>query len=431
MGRISLTGILTFAVAGCSFLEPSSEAEKWVIQEVESLSAIEARFDAMRRMAFKSGSVMSNLAIQADTEAVNRSAAFFELNAAQLELSVVNSQWYPQMRPIASVSTSGTKSLGISVEQKIWDFGRANAEHGVAKSAVKMAEINFWIERNEAVYDTLDAWLDAQKSLIRISELKSLKSELEEFHAAISDRTTGGISGRREMIEIDVAVREMVRETLDEQLLLTVAQTKLNKAIDKDAAPYLTAEVNDLSGCIDIEEDEESPEHALARLKVVKAEFERRTLSTMRFPALVGGVNIPAEGRPSVTVRLDTRNFLGSGMKARMAAANQTTSAILRDYHRIKRAVHLDLAGLRAELNSQLKSLANLKKLINSAEENIEIFDELFASGQVRIIEGIQLVKEASETRRDYLDRKVDSARTCIRIARIRGALVKFRDKSG
>jgi len=420
--------LLTICVACTPVPSPAEEARER-LAAVEEFTAAPADI-AVPRQALAPESALARLARRAATESLRQSSAIFALQEARNDVLAVQSRWYPQVRPVAAADTSGDVSIGIAVEQRIWDFGRVRADLDRARNAVTIARVNLWVERNEAVFEALDAYLDAQGSLGRLGDLNALQEELSDLRTAIEGRASGGVAGRGEVLDIDIAQNRAQREILTERSNLAVARDRVRQAIgatgDFDLPRLGDA---DTAGCsVQGGDAAEPPELALARLDVVAAGLQRNAVRARQFPVIVGAADVTTsrdDSDPVGTLRIGASDLLGWDRRARLEAADQAAFAAAQNHANTQRTVGQDLDALLADLDRQRESLTALTLLAASSADSQSVFWALFDSGQVSLTEGIRLTEEASRSRRAVLDAKVDLVRTCVRLARIEGALTE------
>jgi outer membrane protein TolC len=368
------------------------------------------------------------LALKAQSEAVRQSRATFEVSAATSEAAAIRTLRYPQIRPIASVNAEGETNFALGAQQQIWDFGRIRAQKDEADTAVDVAEVRYWIELNEAVFTALDAYLDVQVSRTRLTEYGTLLSFLKQLEGRVQERSSGGVAGRSEAIDLSVALQKAERAVLNEEVAVLNAERLLRESVGPASGNVRADTLATAGDCLSVGSGAQAPELVIARLEIVRARYRLDGVRARRFPAIVGSASIDQTGTTSAGLSLDASDLLSWDRPARLAAAEQAVNGAIQNYNVLQRSIARDLGELTAERSNQAAILPRLAALARSAEENQSVFWDLFDSGQVQITEGIQLAEEVGASRMAVSDLSVEMIRSCIRIARIRGALTEFVD---
>lgn len=391
---------------------------------VEEITVSDAGFDIPESFV-RRGSTLAELAGRADVEAIRQSTAAFEVASATSEAAAVRTQWYPQIQPIASVDSDGESRVGVGARQQVWDFGRTRAEINGADASIRVSEVNFWIERNEAVFTALDAYLDAQVSRRRLAEYSTLLASLSRLQTAVEQRSSGGVGGRGEFLDIDVAIRRAERTVLEEEVDLRTALSIVSQSLGAASDAGLPVGSIGLADCSITESQIEPPELQLARLNVIQSGFQRDAVLARRFPTVVANASIDTSGDTAAGLSLDASDLLGWDRRARVEAAEQTARGAMQNYIVTERNIEQSIQELDLNLASQRAILPQLRQLVSAAEESEAVFWDLFDSGQVQITEGVRLAEERSDANIAVSDLETEIVRTCLRIARIRGSLIE------
>lgn len=379
------------------------------------------------------GTQLSNLADRIDEVAIVRSSAVQKVRAAEAELQARRFDNYPQIRPTASapLSGGGSASIGLSIEQLIWDGGRIRARLSDAELKIAEASLRAWAERNEAVHDGLEAYVNIARYEARILELGSLEQKLGGINTLLETRLAGGVADRGELLRMNVALQELQRRLVSDTAALRQARADFVRQLpDEDNTPALRDLRAAVSQCSRVWPDSEAPADALARVSTDRAEASEELVRAQRFPRVViaSGSNYSQDGfsEPTVGFRIDASDMLGLGRNANLEAVEASSQAAAAAYTFQKDATMADLARLEAGFDGLQSDAASLRELVQQNGATLDLYEEQLSVGSIALTDGIVLHREQSDTIITLFDVETGSLLNCLLSAQRRGLLAKF-----
>lgn len=440
LGRCFACAVLTVPVLGCGqtpIFSPSQERPMEAGTEVITDNPAAPHLEAIVRPAAKTnlvaGTRLSTLAERIDEVAIDRSSTVQQVRAAEAELQARRFDNYPQIRPTASapLTGGGSASIGLNLEQLIWDGGRIRARLSDADLKIAEASLRAWAERNEAVLDGLEAYVNMARYEARISELGDLRQNLGEINTLLKTRLAGGVADRGELLRMNIALQELQRRHVSDTAALRQARTdfvrQLPNANHTPALPDLRAAA---SQCSRVWPDSEAPADALARVTTARARALEGVVRAQRFPKvlLAGGSNYSQDGfsEPTIGIRLDASDMLGLGRQADLEAAEASSQAAAAAYALRKDETLADLAGLEANFNGLQSDAASLRELVRQNEATLDLYEEQLDAGSIALTDGIDLHREQSDGLITLIDVEADILQNCLSSLARRGLLAKF-----
>jgi outer membrane protein, adhesin transport system len=432
--------VLTVPVLGCAQGPTSSpsqelpaEAGTEVLTDTPAAPPLEATVRPATRTNLVAGTRLSTLAAQIDEVAIVRSSTVQQVRAAEAELQARRFDSYPQIRPTASapLTGGGSASLGLSIEQLIWDGGRIRARLSDAELKIAEASLRAWAERNEAVHDGLEAYVNMARYEARIVELGRLNQKLGEIKSLLETRLAGGVADRGELLRMNVALQELKRRLVSDTAALRQARAdflrQLPDAINTPSLPDLRAAS---SQCSRVWPVSEAPADALARVTTARAAISEEVVRAQRFPKvlLAGSSNYSQDGfsEPTIGIRLDASDMLGLGRKANLEAAEASSQAAAAAYALQKDETMTDLARLDADFDRLQSDVASLREFVQQNEASLDLYEEQLDAGSIALTDGIVLHREQSDTLITLIDVEADSLLNCLSSSARRGLLARF-----
>lgn len=376
------------------------------------------------------------LARTLDEAATARSAAVQEVRAAQARLQARHYDRFPQMRPTGSVALnhSSTASLGLSLQQVIWDGGRTSTRLGDAELGVAAAALRAWASRNEDVHEGLVAFIDISRLQARLRAYDTLDGELTALAELLDIRATGGVSDRGEALRMAVARQELQREIIQDTAALRRARTDLMRLMPSgiaiDPLPDLAQSAR---MCRRAWPSSEAPIDALARLSVSRSRLAEDLVRARRFPSLVLGMgaavtNVANGITPGVNINLDASDMLGLGGARAIEAAELDSEAMLAAYQIQRETTQAELDRLEENYAESHTEFQQLRALQQANEGVISLYREQLNVGSIPLTEGIILYREVTNIKIAIINFHADVLNNCLRSAEIRGLLAPFRD---
>ena len=378
------------------------------------------------------GSRLAELAGRLDQVAIEQSASLPEIQAAQAQLRALGFERYPQIRPTASAPlTDGSVSLNLNIEQLIWDGSRLRGRMTDAEIKVAEASLRAWAERNAAVYDGLEAYVDIARYQARLAALSGLKEELDAILLLLQTRAEGGVADRGELLRMNTALQSVDRRTVANRSSLRQAQTELPRLLAGARIPTSFSDIGTAANqCSRSWPDSEAPADALARVALSSAEVSEDIVRARRFPRVVlsGGSNYSQDGwsEPAIGIQLDTSDMLGFGRRNNVDAAIASTRAADASYALQRDETQADLAHLKAEYDGLRADATSLRALAQQSEAMLALYKEQLNAGSIPLTEGIVLHQERVDTLISLIDVEGDILMNCLRSSQRRGLLARF-----
>ena len=412
------TGASVFAT------DEQDKAENKLLAEINIL---------VEKRAIPATSPLSSLAEALDKVAVERSVPLQDLRAAQAERAAVQYERYPKITPTASapLTGGGDSSIGVNLEQTVWDGGRTR---GVIKDAdleISKARVDTWQDRNQVIYDGLFAFSDIQRYGARIAIYRALERDLVELNEILGDRVAGGVADRGEQLRMSLSLQEVQRDIVADQLERRTAEAALARLVSEDKWPTTNHALLSQTGlCSRDWPKHEAPDVAQARVRVMRAENQRNIVVARRMPKLLLGVGTiyDSDGfsKPTAALQVDASDMLGLGRKQSIKAAEAAYDGALRSYDLQKDDTDAELQKLEQNYNGYLSVIRQLRALRQTNTENLELYREQVEAGTIPIAEGITLFREGANTNIDLIYARARALENCLDAARIRGALAPF-----
>ena len=292
------------------------------------------------RSSLAEGSRLAELASRLDIEAIKRSSALHERSAAEAELDARRFDRFPQLVPTGSIPLNGNgnsafgrgnPSIGIAVEQMIWDGGRLRAQLSDTELKIADATIRSWIERNDDVYEGLVAYLEISRLEARLVVFQELEANLDIISRQLETRAAGGVADRGEMLRMVVALQELKRDILSDESEIRRARADLRRLLRSDLETQPLRDLGQASlQCNRSWTDLEMPRDALARIEVERTAESEKLLKARRFPRVTLGAGSAYYSNggwsgPGVAIQLDASDMLGLGRKSIGTAGRANT----------------------------------------------------------------------------------------------------------
>lgn len=415
---------------------PQNESEVAVLDVSAEEAQIPTESTMSRRrsseVSLVGGSRLADIAGQLDQVAIYRLAALPEVQAAQAQLRALRFDRYPKIRPTASAPlTGGSASLGLNIEQLIWDGGRIRGRMANAELKVAAASLKAWEERNSTVYDGLEAYVNITRYETRLRSLAGLKADLGAISALLQARLEGEVADRGELLRMNAAINSVERMSLADSSHLRQAQTDFSRLMgDTKNTGYLTDLGSATNQCSRSWPDTEAPADALARISLSRTEVSEDTVRAQRFPKVVlsGGTTYSQMGwsEPAIGIQLDASDMLGLGRRSTVDAASASTRAAEASYTLRKDETQADLARLEADFGGLRADVTSLRSLAQQGEATLDLYEEQLDVGSISLTDGIVLHREQVDTLISLIDTEADILLNCLRSSQRRGLLAPF-----
>ena len=385
------------------------------------------------RLSLKLGTRLAQIARKLDQVTIAQSSAVREIAAAVAQQRARGFERYPQMRPTASAPLTGgeTPSVGLAVEQLIWDGGRFRARMTEADMKVSEARLKAWEERNATVHEGLEAWVNISRHQARLAELAHLKRELHGIAALLKSRLQGGVADRGEPLKINVALQEVQRRIVTDTSAMRQARTDFLRLLPDWGSIEDASDLRAAAGqCNRSWHASEAPADALARVSLSQADALEDMVRAQRFPKVLlsGGPRYSRRDGTdfAVGIRLDATDMFGLVRGGEVDAAEASTQAAAATYALQRDDTRAELAQLEADYVGFQADAASLRKLVGQNDATLALYDEQLDAGSIPLTDGIVLHRERSDTRIALIDVQADILLNCLRSSAQRGLLAPF-----
>lgn len=435
--KIFGVALLSISGVGCSELRLASETEgegtQSVAETVEATAERSSGFDILvERRSIPHESTLSPLVEELDRVAVERSVHLQNLQAALAERRAAEFGRYPRIVPTASLPVDGgDASIGVNIEQTVWDGGRTRTRLDDADLTIAEARVKTWQERNETIHSGLEAFVDIQRYSSRILVLSELQEDLDQLGDVLRVRVEGGVADRGEQLRMSLSLQEMQRDIVSDQAELRAVQAILARLVSPAAVPSGVGLLgNAQSVCSRDWPVNEAPAVAEARVRLMQAEINYDAVRARRLPSLVlsagSSYSSGSLSDPSVSLSLDASDMLGLGRRGSIDSAAASRTGALRSYELQQEDTDAELQILEQDYLGYISDISQLEALQGTNAENLLLYQEQVVAGSIPVAEGISLYKESANTRLDLIDARARVIQNCLESARVRGTLAPF-----
>jgi outer membrane protein TolC len=426
--------ILVIGLTGCAGL-PSDEGQ---LQNGDQVDAVQESVLAVPNIpaspdlnfaAFKPDSSLSKLIEPLSQTALIRSSAVQEARAMRSAVDAARLARRPRILPTGSASLTepDASTVGISIEQMLWDGGRVEYRITQQELRYTSAILEAWAEQNDLVRSGLEAYINLMEADARLLHYSELASDLGALSKTIDSRFEGGVADRSESLKLAITLQEVARERLSVETEKRIAFANLNRLLPEGAQSTNGSGNFDVlaAACNRNWPNSEPPADARARLMAEGHRIQESIISARRFPRLVlaAGAAIGAAATPGVGLQIDASDMLGPGAKASIEAASAETDAALVFYNTQRIDSNRELEQLDVEYTSFASEQDALSGLVTRNVETYELFLEQVGASTVQVTDGIDLLREAANTRIQLVQTQAAIALNCVRSASLRGYL--------
>ena len=437
MWRLSTRLIfLLFLFAGCE--KPNAPVEIDIeLDGIEKYSQTSAALTAIHNLKSKvrsslaTGSPLSLMAEKLDQIAIERSSAIKDAQSARAELDALRYQRFPRLLPTAEVSLTGGRetSIGLSLEQNIWDGGRLKAQLHKVNLKVEESIVRAWRERNEVIYEGLMAYVELSKNSAHLDKLKWLLRDLKKLQTRLVARLNGGVSDRGEVLRITTEIQKTERQIVASRVKLRQEKSKLQRIHNEfqNLEPIVNLNLAARS-CLRDWPQVEAPDVFLSRIAFERTKALELETRAKRLPRLVLGLGAGHTGSiwtgPVSTFRLDATDMLGLERNSTIEAAISASEAAESAYAEETRDIQILLEDLDFEYTGLASDAVALRALIRESEAIVDLFEKQFEVGSISLTEGIIFHRELTNTRIALIDVETRVLMNCLQASKTRGLLI-------
>jgi outer membrane protein TolC len=133
---------------------------------------------------------------------------------------------------------------------------------------------------------------------------------------------------------------------------------------------------------------------------------------------------------PTVGIKLDANDMLGTGRKRNLEAAEATTKAAEVTYQKQQQDTQAELARLEEVYSGYRADIVKIDSLVSANRETVKLFHEQVEAGTIPFTEGITIYQENAEADLSLIDLHANLLENCLRSAGLRGVLVPFGEEN-
>ena len=288
---------------------------------------------------------------------------------AKARLIGVKSEWRPQISGFAQTNDGPNgigdgrtnNQLGITVSQRLFDFGRGRLEQRSAEARVSVADFGLESARNDVATVTAQTYLDALKAEERVRAARARKAYLADLVAGRETRLTAKDITAAEKARIEAEFALAGSDLIEEELALAAAQSDLFILTSSEqAACESLAQVDDffarhlpetLVGIIDLA-TVQHPQILAAEAERTALQAELRAVGRNRAPT-VDVQGVAAVANEDFSDQFEVESRIGINVSApiygfgRYSSEKQEAAADLQ-------AAELNLARLHRDLEKRI-----------------------------------------------------------------------------
>ena len=368
------------------------------------------------------------------------SAAKSTVEERKQALEVLRWDARPRLVPSARLDTNPqsvggdpddtSSSYRLALQQPFLDFGRHASLSKQAKMDVSLAQIEHWQERNLAVHDALEHYVE----YLRYRDLAELSKTYIEKHVEleknIKDRVNGGVADRSELSLIEIRLKELVHQAQNDQRKQEAAWQEFNDQTDlsRDSIQNI---IEEMIFEVILPEDSvhASPSVLWAQQSLQQARENRKEVKSGSMPSVVLEAylaNNSEDTSKGLALSLESSSFAGFAFRSHLKSADAeihtartALAKAIEDYDRESRRislVHSDLVASKASLVEQSAQ----------TQQAVTLFFEQFQSGVKPIMNAISVYESDLDIMRQLVSAQADIRLNKIRKANLMGVIAPF-----
>lgn len=412
-----------------SALVACSDNKLNVVQEVEAPQGGndayitgEAQTEEAKRNVSPITGAFALLASVIDKEALRRSKLYQDLRETIATRRALEFERYPQLSPSATlIDSDGNASFGFQIEQTIWDFGQTKAKLAGADVDVEQVLSKLWSERNTSVHYGLRAYVDVSLLELRLGRHNQLLRSLQNLDELLKIRVEGGVSDSGERLRMVVAIQSVQRSIINDKARLRAADAELQRALPVGNHYSPLKKLGGTSHCRREWGPVNIPIVHLAQQELNGALSDEQHLMGRRFPVLTlqAGANLTASGnlKKSIGLHLDASNLLGIGRRHILGAGRAATQGARRKLLQSHEDSAAEFERLKSQYNGYIKSERQLKSIVQSQVDTLDVYKDQVEAGSIPLAEGINFHQEYTDTHLLLLDVQSQIIQNCLEIS--------------
>lgn len=421
----SMSGLLLLGCTGAKQDQSSNLSDPNIVAQI----SIEKTPINTESISLDGSSKLGVLARSLDMTLLKKSGAVHDLMAAKERKKSLIFERYPKITPSANISSNkDSAAIGLEVEQTVLDFGAAKSRMENADIDIQEKSIRLWIDRNEIVFEGLNAFLEISRVKSRVEMYKSLEGNLATLDGLFSLRAAGGIADRGERLRLTSAIQEIQRSLIEERAQQYDAEANLRKLVTTgEDIISLDSLLKSRGMCFRSWKLGHIPEVSLAEIELLKAYINERETRSRRFPrvALTGNIgrNTVGTSNSGFNLRLDASNVLGLGRKHLLKAVSADIESARLSLIRIQESVNAKINQRDVEFMGLIQSEKTLLRLIQNKEETLSVYNDQLIAGTITLAEGIGFYQDDTDNRLLLINIQADIIKNCLAVSLNRGSL--------
>ncbi len=400
-------------------------------------AAYEALAEDDRPLLVAPGSHVGRLVETALAYNEERSSRPDQVRQRRSEEAALRWEKRPSLVPVSGIDYEGNVGIGLQSSMPIYDFGRHRARRKYGRAATALAELDYWIERNDVAGRVLRLVIDAAEARAHQELIEQSYDDLEERYQAARERSAGGVADEGELTLLQLRLAE-----LDRDIISIRAQFRQTLALleNRLGRPVAAAEVPTpaVIKAAFLPLDDGSPASAPPAAPDpspywLRADLERSLARRRVDQALAEVVPIPVvqgsvvysqgEFNPAVTVALENRHFPGFAGRDNLSAARSALAAARAAVVGIVRDLDMERTRLALTITRLSRRLDSLEDLIAQGQRSVDLYHEQRHAGVRLLADGITVYRTLLQAQRDQAGTFSERLRVTVETAGLDGRL--------
>ena len=322
------------------------------------------------------------------------------------------------------------QSFRLGLKQSLLDFGQFASRNEQAYKELSIAQIEYWIERNQTVHDALVSYfaIDRQNKLIALVE--SFIEKHRTLKKQITERVRGGVANKSELSVIDIRLNELYLEKDSDQRLLQSARVAFDSETELQSIPGVLFADQDFVLDLQVAEDSFAPAVLASSQQVALASDRRIEAKSHKFPGLELDVFVETLGEEAYGIELNVNsdNFSGFSSNAEVRAANLAIESAEAAFAKTRNDFVKEKQQLSMEFTDLLRRKESLESQHVRTNESVDLFFEQLKIGNRPITDAINVYESALFISRELVVVQSDILLNRLQAANISGTLTAYTD---
>lgn len=335
-------------------------------------------------------------------------------SSEQLELSRARDSqiWLPKLRPSAQLSSKGRPTVGVNVEQFLYDGGIYDATSFQTDAAAKLEQVEILKDINSQISDDIATYLDVHRNLMTINRFEGLITRINRLLKTAETRASGGISTGNE-----VTLFELKKVEAESEIAVARSTARLKTAALSNSLGINITQVSPTSLVLMNDRLPLDVLAALAQYEVDRSAVEVARAEATPKVSLTGNVQYDiANGTPSSTggISVGSDQALPLNGFSPVISATQDLRLSAFQLQRASEETQLRVNELRGEIDVLRQQSLRIGSLVRIAENRLNQFDDQFLAGSANITEAAGLI----DTLRRSLETQIETDFNVLEIER-------------